>query len=61
MARVKRHRILMWAALGVVLAAGIGVVVASNRVPLTTKSDEREVTTEPGGEGRPSQGAPITG
>lgn len=40
MARLKRHRILMWAGLGVVLAAGIGVVVASNRVPLATKSDE---------------------
>ena len=40
MARVKRRRILIWAVLGLVLAAGIGVVVASSRVPLAAKSDE---------------------
>jgi multidrug efflux pump subunit AcrA (membrane-fusion protein) len=40
MAPIKRHRILIWAALGILLAAGIGVVVASSRVPLATRSDE---------------------
>ena len=40
MARIKRHRILLWAVVGVVLAAGIGAVVASSRVPLKTKDDE---------------------
>jgi len=37
---IKRHRILVLAVVGVVLAAGIGVVVASSRVALNTKSDE---------------------
>jgi multidrug efflux pump subunit AcrA (membrane-fusion protein) len=40
MAPIKRHRILIWAVVGIVLAAGIGAVVASSRVPLTAKNDE---------------------
>jgi multidrug efflux pump subunit AcrA (membrane-fusion protein) len=40
MAPVKRRRIWIWAVLALVLAAGIGVVVASTRVPLKTKSDD---------------------
>ena len=40
MARTKRKRILLWAVVGVLLAAGIGVMVASSRVPLSAKSDE---------------------
>jgi len=40
MARIKRHRIIVWAVGGVVLVAGIGVVVASSRVPLNAKTDE---------------------
>ena len=40
MARIKRNRVLIWAVFGVLLAAGIGVVIAASRVPLTTKTDE---------------------
>ncbi|MGB7548314.1 MAG: HlyD family efflux transporter periplasmic adaptor subunit [Terracidiphilus sp.] len=40
MARITRHRILVWIVAGIVLAAGIGAVVASSRVPLAAKSDE---------------------
>jgi HlyD family secretion protein len=40
MAIIKRHRLLILAAAGVVLAAGIGGVIASSRVPLTAKADE---------------------
>jgi HlyD family secretion protein len=40
MARVKRHRIVVWALVGVVLAAGVGVVVASSRVTLNPKNDD---------------------
>ncbi|MGA2650214.1 MAG: HlyD family efflux transporter periplasmic adaptor subunit [Terracidiphilus sp.] len=40
MAHIKRHRILVWVVVGVVLAAGIGAVVASSRVPLNTKNDK---------------------
>jgi multidrug efflux pump subunit AcrA (membrane-fusion protein) len=40
MARIKKRRILVWAGVGVLLAAGIGVVVASSRVPLNPKGDE---------------------
>ena len=39
MARMQRRRFLIWAVSGVVLAAGIAVV-ASRRVPLTTKGDD---------------------
>jgi multidrug resistance efflux pump len=40
MARVKRHRILIVAVVALVLAAGIGAVVAASRVKLPAKSDE---------------------
>jgi len=40
MARIKRHRILVWAVVAIVLAVGIGVVVASSRVPIAAKSDD---------------------
>jgi HlyD family secretion protein len=40
MARIRRHRILVWAVVGVVLATGIGVLVASSRVPLNATSNE---------------------
>jgi multidrug resistance efflux pump len=40
MARIKRKRILVFAVAGVLLATGIGAVVASSRVALTAKSDE---------------------
>lgn len=40
MARIKRHRILIVAVVAIVLAAGIGAVVAASRVSLPTKSDE---------------------
>jgi len=40
MARVKRHRIFIWAVVGIVLVAGIGAVVAATRVKLPAKSDE---------------------
>jgi HlyD family secretion protein len=40
MAIIKRHRILILALVGVVLAAGIGGVVASSRVAVRTKGDE---------------------
>jgi HlyD family secretion protein len=40
MARVKRHRIVVWTLVGVVLAAGVGVVVASSRVTLNPKNDD---------------------
>lgn len=40
MARIKRHRILTWFILGIVLAAGIGAVVAASRVRLPAKGDE---------------------
>ena len=40
MAGIKRHRILIGAVMAILLAAGIGVVVASSRVPLTANSDE---------------------
>jgi len=40
MARAKRHRILAWAVTGVVLAAGIGAVVASTRIPSKPGSDD---------------------
>jgi multidrug efflux pump subunit AcrA (membrane-fusion protein) len=39
MARIRRRRILIWATVAVVLGAGIAVV-ASRRVPLSTKSDD---------------------
>ena len=37
---MKRHRIFTWAIVGVVLAAGIGAVVAASRVRLPAKGDE---------------------
>ncbi len=40
MVRTKRHRILVWASVGILLAAGIGVVVASSRVPLAAAADD---------------------
>jgi HlyD family secretion protein len=40
MARIKRHRILIWALVGIVLATGIGAVVAASRVKLPAKSDD---------------------
>jgi multidrug resistance efflux pump len=40
MARIKRHRILIWVVVGIVLATGIGAVVAASRVRLPAKSDE---------------------
>jgi HlyD family secretion protein len=40
MARIRRHRILVWAVVGVVLATGIGVVVASSRVTLNATNNE---------------------
>jgi len=40
MARIKRHRILVWASVGVLLAAGIGVVVAHSHVPLAAHADD---------------------
>jgi HlyD family secretion protein len=40
MARTKRHRILVWVSVGILLAAGIGVVVASSRVPLAAAADD---------------------
>jgi HlyD family secretion protein len=40
MARVKQRRIFMWALAGVLLAAGIGVVVASSRTPLASGADD---------------------
>jgi len=40
MARIKRQRIFVWAVVGVVLAAGIGAVLASSRVPINAKNDE---------------------
>jgi multidrug efflux pump subunit AcrA (membrane-fusion protein) len=50
MARNQRHRILIRAVAGVVLATGIGVVVASSRVPLNIKSDEVPVAQVKRGE-----------
>lgn len=50
MARIKRHRIFIWAVGGVVLVAGIGVLVASSRVPLNTKTDEIPLTQAKRGE-----------
>ena len=40
MARIKRHRILVWASGGILLAAGIGVVVASSHAPLASGADD---------------------
>jgi len=40
MARIRRHRILTWAIVGTLLAAGIGAVVAASRVRLPVKGDE---------------------
>jgi HlyD family secretion protein len=40
MARVRRHRILIWAIVGVLLAAGIAVGVGASRVRLPAKTDE---------------------
>ena len=40
MARIKRHRIFIWAVVGIVLVGGIGAVVAASRVSLPAKSDE---------------------
>jgi hypothetical protein len=40
MARIKRRRILIWAVVGIVLATGIGAVVAASRVRLPAKSDD---------------------
>ncbi|MGD0890309.1 MAG: HlyD family efflux transporter periplasmic adaptor subunit [Terracidiphilus sp.] len=40
MARVKKHRILIWTIAVIVLVGGIGAVVASSRVKLTTHGDE---------------------
>jgi HlyD family secretion protein len=40
MARVKQRRIFVWALAGVLLAAGIGVVVASSRTPLASGADD---------------------
>jgi multidrug efflux pump subunit AcrA (membrane-fusion protein) len=40
MARAKRHRIFIWAIVAVMLASGIGAVVAASRVSLPAKSDE---------------------
>ena len=40
MARINRHRILIGAVVAIALAVGIGVTVASSRVPLTAKDDE---------------------
>jgi multidrug efflux pump subunit AcrA (membrane-fusion protein) len=40
MAHIKRHRILVWGLAGILLAAGIGVVVASSHVPLAAGADD---------------------
>jgi len=40
MARIKRHRILIAAVVAIILAAGIGVVVAASRVHIPAKGDE---------------------
>lgn len=40
MARIKRHRVLVWAVVGIVMAAGIGVVVASSHVPMAAGADD---------------------
>jgi multidrug resistance efflux pump len=40
MARVKRHRIIIVATIAIVLAAGIGAVVAASHVSIPAKSDE---------------------
>ena len=50
MARNKRNRILVFAVVGVLLASGIGVVVASTRVPLTSKTDDIPLTEVKRGE-----------
>jgi len=50
MARIKRRRILIWAGGGIVLAAGIGGVVASSRVTLPARSDEVPVAEVKRGE-----------
>jgi HlyD family secretion protein len=40
MARVKRRRIYVWVLVGIVLAAGIGVIVASSRVRSASNADD---------------------
>jgi len=40
MARTRRRRILMWAAAGLALTAGVGIVLAASRVRVSAKSDE---------------------
>jgi HlyD family secretion protein len=40
MAKVKRRRLLLWSAVGVVLLTAVGGVVAASRVKLTAKSDD---------------------
>ncbi len=40
MVRIKQRRILLWTVAGIVLAAGIGVVLASSRVSLPARSDD---------------------
>ena len=40
MARIKRHRIFIWAVAAIVLAGGISAVVAASRVKLPAKTDE---------------------
>ena len=40
MARIKRHRILVWALVSILLAAGIGAVLASSHVPLAAGADD---------------------
>jgi multidrug resistance efflux pump len=49
MTRMRRRRLLVWTAVGVLLAAGIALV-ASSRVPLATKSDEIPVALVQHGE-----------
>jgi len=40
MARIRRRRVLIWAVAGLVLVAGMGMVVAASRVHVAAKSDE---------------------
>jgi HlyD family secretion protein len=40
MVRVKRRRIYVWVLVGILLAAGIGVIVASSRVRLASNADD---------------------
>jgi HlyD family secretion protein len=40
MAKIRRHRILIWALVGILLAMGIGAVVAAGRVKLPANGDQ---------------------